>query len=228
MQMLKNNNRSFGHITSSIFTKNELNQAKWLTIRSVWLNVYPYPRDNMEYLYNIYNTSNICEICRKGIVQNKCFSIEKKPKWGQRNFFMLNLITDELFISNKVASIFQENNITGIEYFDVYYKKNEKINDTKQLFIKCKLAPGLNEKSIKEITTCKKCNNKSFFLKPDFVYINKQAFDNVNVDIIKSHEIFGQNTYGNLLLINKKIYDIIMKHKIDKNLVFEPVVLIDN
>ena len=98
------------NLPEAIYTQEEINTAKWLTVRSSWRNLYPFPRENMGYRYTTYDAADFCERvgsywCGKGLIQRDNFVLEKEPNWGPRNFLMINWVDDELFISQKAEEI---------------------------------------------------------------------------------------------------------------------------
>jgi len=209
------------------YTEQEIDEAEWLMINA-WHNGYPQPSDNMGYLHTTYESSKCCNVCYRDCVQKDSFILKKKPKWGRKNFFELYWVHDELFISNRVVSAFENNNVKGIEFYDVLYglKKREVINDTKQLFIKSRLKPGLRT-PIREDFVCSACGLVNHILKAGYVCFDKNVFDGIDVDVIKTSERFGADGKGiNYILVTQRLRKIITDNKLENGIKFTPVQLV--
>ena len=61
---------------STIYSAQEMNDADWFNVRSVWLNDYPYPKDEYERLvYGIENKTQC--LCNKKQVGNFAIVMER-------------------------------------------------------------------------------------------------------------------------------------------------------
>lgn len=94
-----------------------------------------------------------------------------------------------------------------------------------------KAPPGLAlvNDTIIEANTCKKCGNTKYLPSGRGVIYKKEAFTNINADIVMSDELFGA---GDLhfairdIIISRKFYEIITANRFDKQLRLEPVMLV--
>jgi len=48
------------------YTQQEIDEAEWLVIHSLWHNGYPQPTKNHGYINNTYDSSNACTSCHLG------------------------------------------------------------------------------------------------------------------------------------------------------------------
>ncbi|XRG80764.1 hypothetical protein V5E38_10870 [Rossellomorea sp. GAMAL-10_SWC] len=215
----------------SIYSTNEFNNAKWLSVRSKWRWAYPQPERNMAYEHITYNDENLCEGCGSGLLQKDSFRMKKSPKWSSKNFLMLNWIEDELFISSKAKDELQKSTLKGFDFYEV--KKNAKDNvildDVHQLYISDKLKPGMIKESNAIAITlfCQKCGGTKYILSGRSLIFQKNVFDNVNVDIIKTAETFGDgHMCARIILVSQEFFRFIKKNKLDRNLEFEPILLV--
>jgi len=170
-------------ISESVYTVDEIDNAKWLTVRSSWRSLYPYPRENMNYIFTTYDTTNYCEgdvpdyYCRKGAKQNECFMLEKEPNWGSRNFLMLNCVEDELFISQKAEETLRDSELTGFDLYDVFNKSKKRLESIKQVYVNKYLVHGFSDDAIQEALVCPKCGFKKYLSKVEcFVALNYVPF----------------------------------------------------
>ena len=212
-------------ISETIYSKQEIKEAEWLTIRSTWRNDYPQPEKDFGYMLSTYDSSDYCDQCGKGLVQKGCFSIKKKPKWGSRQFLMINWIHDELFISGKAESVLKSNSVKGIDFYEVNNSSNKPIEGIKQIYVKTCLPPGMKKASVKNELVCRKCGVVKYMRKQGFIYYDKEVFNGISDDIVKSHEKFGEITCASKIFITKKLHEVIINNHIDRGLVFEPIKL---
>jgi len=208
------------------FSRKEIEEAEWLSVRSTWRLGYPQPQHDMQYRNTTYDSSDFCEECGNGLVQRDNFIFKKEPNWGTRNFFMTNWVHDELFISEKAVSILQDSGVSGFFYNDVLNPSRRIMGKVKQIYIKNYLSKGLQYNSIKKEILCPKCNSKKFILSPEFIEYDKKVFSNVEFDILKTKEKFGEITCISLIIITQKLYKTLCEHKLDRGLVFTPIKLI--
>lgn len=204
-----------------------MEKATWFSVRSKYRWEYPQPEDYFNYIHITYDSMNYCDSCGYGARQKGEFRIKKNPKWGKRNFLMLNWVEDELFISNKVKEIIGNTDIRGCKIYDVInHKTNKPADDIHQIYIEGLLQPGLinEEQSIKEVLRCHKCGSvKYIYTGRGFTY-KKDIFEGLNTNIIKSYEMFGcGHMCARLMFISKKLYNLLTSNSLDKDLEFEPI-----
>lgn len=206
-----------------LYSNKEIEEAEWLSVRSTWRLGYPQPQNDMQYRNTTYDSSRFCEECGYGLVQKENFVLKKEPNWGTRNFFMANWIHDEIFASDRAIQILQNNNISGFSINDVLNPSKQVMKTVKQFYVKNYLNYGLLHNSIKTEFTCPKCNSKKYILNYRFIGYEKKALGNIEYDIVKTKEKFGEITCASLIFITHKLYKIISNHKLDRGLVFTPI-----
>ena len=215
------------YLTETIFTKEELNAAEWLSVRSIFRFDYPQPED--EYQEITYNGQK-CDECNGGLIQIDSFRFKKAPKLKNRHFFTTNWKDEVLFLSEDAKSKIENMNIPGISYKEVKNKTGTKIfPDIYQLVVDNILPEGLIQdlSSVDEKTICKKCGRTRYSpaKRGQLVYF-KETFDNAP-DIVQTYEIFGNGGYNQRkILLGKKVYQLIIDNKMDRALKFEPIKLI--
>ena len=208
------------------FSRKEIEEAEWLSVRSTWRPGYPQPQYDMQYRNTTYDSSEFCEECGNGLLQRDNFTLKKEPDWGTRNFFMANWVQDELFASDKAVSILQDSGVRGFSYNDVLDPSRRIMRNVKQIYIMNYLSKGLHYNSIRKEILCPKCNSKKYFLRPGFIEYDKKVFSNVEFDILKTKEKFGEITCISLIIITQKLYKTFCEHKLDRGLAFTPIKLI--
>ena len=208
------------------YSSREIDESEWLTIRSTWRNDYPQPADDFGYIHTTYDSSKYCEKCLKGLVQKDLFKIRKKPNFGSKNFLMINWIHDEFFVSNKVEAAFKENNVRGVDFYKVLNLSGKEMAETKQIYVNTYLKPGIKNESIEYELLCQLCSFKKYFQRLGYLYYDKSVFENLDVDMIKSSEKFGEITCCSKLFITQRVRKIIINNNLSRGLVFEPVILV--
>lgn len=216
--------------SETIYSKEEKSQAEWLSIRSQWRFGYPQPENDFGYENITYSRRNYCSFCSCGLKQVGPFRIKKTPKWGKRHFAELNWIGDELFVDNGVMEIFTQAGITGVSFLEVRNQTGaEVINGIHQLGIDRIVEHGLQTDyaSIRAVSYCTQCKTPKFL--PSGIgtlRFNREIFEN-QPDVVKTEEMFGSDHYAaRIILVRQKVYQQIIKNKLERGLVFEPVELI--
>ncbi len=217
-------------LPETLFTNDELSAAEWLRVRSKWRAGYPQPEGNFGYENITYRNDRLCGSCGCGLEQIDSFRIKKSPKWGKRNFFELNWVGDELFVSNRARQVLEQKGITGISFKEVKNKNGTEIfPDVQQMFIHNIISEGMIEDStsIKESYICPTCQTKKYI--PSGVGMMKyhrEIFKNAP-DIVKTAEIFGAGHYAaREILLRNHVYRTLTENLLDSSLVFEPIELI--
>ncbi|QKE76100.1 hypothetical protein HPK19_25185 (plasmid) [Arthrobacter citreus] len=218
-------------LVETIYSPKEFINAEWLSVRSKWRWAYPQPEGNMAYEHITYNDENLCDGCGRGLVQKDSFRLKKTPKWSSKNFLILNWIEDELFISSKAKTELQKSRLKGIDFYEVKKsaKDNVILDDVHQIYINVQLDPGMlsENDTIASTLHCKECGGTKFITSGRGLKFKKNIFDNIDVDIIKSSETFGDgHMCARIIFVSQEFFQFIKKNKLDRNLEFEPILLV--
>ncbi|MBE6617816.1 MAG: hypothetical protein E7627_07770 [Ruminococcaceae bacterium] len=218
-------------LAETVFSKKELNNAEWLSLRSKWHNGYPQPEESFGYENNItYSNEKLCSKCGAGLKQIGSFRLKKQPNWGNKHFFMLNWVFDELFVDGVGKNILEKEGISGISFLDAKNKRGTEIlEDTYQIIIHNRLKPGLitERRSIDDIYVCAECGVPKYHpTGMGMLAFKKEIFDGAP-DIVKTAEIFGWgHAAPTEIIVSQKVYQTITKNKLERSLVFEPIELV--
>lgn len=212
-----------------IYSKEEIKKSTWFTIRPKYRWEYPQPEEYSGYMSTTYDDSGFCNECGCDLRQREEFRVKKIPKWGKRNFLMLNWVEDELFVSDKVVETINESGIRGYQIYDVLnYKNNKLIENMKQIHVNEIIEPALVniQQSVKEVIKCKKCGSVKYIGSGRGLTFSKDVFEKIDTDIVKSSETFGDgHMCARLIIISKNIYNLIVSNSLDKDVEFEPIFL---
>lgn len=219
-------------VSDTIFTKEELLNAQWMRVRSIWRTGYPEPMDGYQYTSITYSRDNYCEECGIGLKQIDSFRMKKVPSWGRKNFFSLFWVDDELFVSQAAKNAFEKDGITGITFLPVKNRKGtEELSGVFQLKIQNNLEEGLVacSENLCSSVVCPKCGRrKSLGNEGCLLAFRKQIFD-AATDITKTGDYFGaagNKAPAQEIIINQKTYQTIVQNKLDSNLMFYPIELV--
>lgn len=218
-------------LTDMVFSKEELLAAPWIRIRTTSRYGYPQPDDNFEYKRITYERNGKCGTCKAGLSQADAFRLKKIPSWKRRHVFAPFWVEDELFVSDVFADAFKNAGVTGVEFREV--KKNNGLDvypGVHQMFVTNHLKEGFleNDASIRETTVCMECGRKTYF---QYAHVqesfHKEIFEGAP-DVVKTAERFGQDPVNGvpLMLINQKVYRLLVEKKLDKALKFYPINLV--
>ena len=218
------------YFSETKFDKNELLSAEWLTVRSRWYYDYPQPED--KYREITYTKEFFCSNrdCWIGLVQKDKFRFKRTPKWGKRNFCMINWVYDELFVSPKAKELLEASSLEGFSFMEVYKKSGtEPLADVFQLIIPYILQKGMIESTskIRQIYDCPVCGGRKFLARGRGRHSFKKEIFIDAPDFVKSAEIFGAGgTAAREILVSQRAYRFIVENKLDSSLVFEPITLV--
>ena len=209
------------------FSKEELKNAEWLYMRSQWRFGYPQPEDDFGYKNITYTRNNCCDACGCGLIQKKPFLIKKTPNWGRRCIGELDWVSDAMFVNERAKSVFEMEKISGISFWEVMNKTgSEPLWGIYQLKIETELENGLisEGRRVRERVRCEDCGTIKNLTNGAGVFkFQKQIFDN-KPDIVLSGDWFGADKYATkIILVKQRVYQMLVEHKLDKSLVFEPI-----
>ena len=218
-------------LVDTIYTKEEMNRAKWFTVRSKWRWEYPQPNSGDNgYIKNVTYTDSACPECGNGLVQIGNFRVRKSPKWGQRAFLMLNWIGDVLFLSNHAKDVLSDSNLGGFHFAEVLNTKGTAvIADIHQLCVDNVLPQGIvwDNDTIGRVNRCSVCGIIKYGPTGRGKIYRMSAFENVDQDIIMSDEVFGWDHLSQRdIIVSKHFYEVINENKLNRQLPFEPIQLV--
>ena len=214
-----------------IFTKEELQAAQWMEVRTIWRTGYPEPTSYCEYENITYTRENQCDECSAGLKQVDSFRLRKVPSWGRRHFFAPYWIEDELFVNDSVKTAFEEAGITGVDFYPVKNKNGKQVFEgIYQLRIQTILEEALvvSDDFVHSVSACKKCGTPKYRLnhcaKSKY---RKEVFENIP-DIVHTGDIFGaRSAYAaRKIVIGQKTYQTIVANNLDRSLLFYPIDLV--
>jgi hypothetical protein len=171
----------------TLFTEQEIDNAKLLMSKGVWANGYPMPESNFGYKKTTYSDKDHCSSCGIGLIQKEPFRLKKAPNWGNKKMFSLNWVFDELFVRKDLyESVFKKYEIDCLPV--LVNKKETVIEDTVQLVI------PTTTSSLKldgyEFHICAVCGRKRYnLIKKGFIPPFQR--DTPSEALFKSNEYFG-------------------------------------
>ena len=217
-------------LSETIFTKEELQNAEWMCVRSVWHYDYPQPFDNREYETVTYTRKHKCQECGQGLEQIDLFRMKKPPKWGKRHFMMMNWVGDELFV-DEYAKTLLEKEFPYLSFCEVKNKKGTEVfSGVFQIVIPKTLNEGVVEQQrrMREVLVCPCCRKKKYHTNGEgMLQMQRKAFADA-LDIAKTAEWFGWGCGADRrLIINQRMYQFILSHRLERSLEFSPIELVD-
>lgn len=215
--------------SETVFTTDEMNNSEWLRVRSQWRFGYPQPESAFQFETITYTRDNHCSKCGCGLNQVDAFRFKQLPKWGKRHFLMLNWIEDELFVSDAAKSVLQQ--FSGMEFAEVQNKTGmQSLPGVSQILIPTVLPKGLVEDNspIRNKQICEHCGAVKYTTTGIGMLTFKKNIFSGAPDVVKSYEVFGDRRLAfRMLFVRQAVYQAILANKLDKNLVFEPLNLIE-
>lgn len=177
------------NLYQTIFDRDEILSAKWCRISSTFENGFPQPKNKW-----VEKKPNLTVLCRQcgTYEQIAGFDIKKEPNMKKADFMTLYW-SYSLFGTYKVIQEFKENNIRGVEYWDVnIYKQNKPSEIIQQIYVKQVLAPGLVDGESLDPKICNSCGVVKY--KPHlrgYMRMDRNIFKDLKVDFVRTNEWFG-------------------------------------
>lgn len=217
-------------LSEAVFSKEELKNAEWMEVRSVWHYSYPQPEDDFGYETITYTRQHHCRECGQGLEQVDSFRIKKPPNWGKRHLMMLNWIEDEFFVDEVAKTLF-EKEFPFITFMNVKNKSgNEVWANIFQMILPVLEEKGMVEEQrrLREVLLCPCCGQKKYHLNGlDRLKLQRKIFTNAPA-IAKTAEWFGWGKgASHHIVINQEMYQFLLSNHLEKNLEFSPIELVD-
>lgn len=198
-----------------------MEQARYFKIRVRWHNGYPYPKNG--YLQESFmNPHGDYDKCTCKLEQVSALRLNRTPKWKDRNLMSLFWLHDILFCNEKIKSVFEENNISGLEFHKVFLKRHiDPIQNTFQMKIKnqIQVPKALWENELRQVNICKTCRTSQVF--PSCDYLHK--YDIVDFAIQEDIFYIGEGFNFRDIIISKKVYKLLQKLNILKEVEVHPI-----
>ena len=196
------------------FSKKEILSAEYCIVEDWNTCGYPMPDGDMGYLYNTYETKDMCPRCGIGLVQKDDFRVRRLPKYP---FWGLGWIFDEFFVRTDLyEKIFKP---LGIECRPIRkYKKDTIIDSFVQLVI-----PVIDEAldlSAYAPEICPHCGATKYDPKPLGYY---PQHEHPLPHIYKSKEYFGDGFSANRkIFVSAMVRDLMIENKMMRYRDFVP------
>ena len=210
------------------FSEEEIEQAKWLRVEYTWSQFYPEPQN--DFIDSLYGKDNYCPECHLGKEQTANFEILNNIIKWKRSFLQLNWVYDEFFLSKTTRALLETSDLKGFHFRDVNCKKTKTLQtDMYQLVVENIAEPmfDYDKLAYAEDTSCPVCGVHRVLLSPCTIFMaDKKKLDQIDVDIFKSNEVFGQGWAGyHEIFISNKFYRFLKEHKISDGFKYEPVLV---
>lgn len=208
------------------FSDKELKEAKWLYMRSANMKI------------DIENNA-VDWLCPNNRLLNKksmfhmqqISAFEIKPvKWTSTNHFYSSYVCgyDVIFCDDYAMDVINQNKLQGVEFVDViWHKKNQVLPNAHQM----RCTSILPEQAFIfdencELQKCPTCQKVKYEINHEFrVKIKKEYLDS-KLDFYTTTDLFSIGNVSSYTIVSSKVYSLLQKEKMARNLKFEPVVLI--
>ncbi len=216
-------------LSETFFSRKELEQAKWLEVRSRWHFDYPQPEN--DYATITYSCKDYCDQCGSGLIQVDDFRMKRTPKWGKRHFCQVNWVEDELFVDDIAKTKLQNDFAECVSFRGVKNKSGtSELLDFNQLVIPFVLEEGLIADclAIDRIQMCPNCGIPKYHPCGIGMMKFKSSIFEHAPDIVKTSEVFGWGYAApRSIIISQKVYRFLIQNQLHQGLVFSPIELVD-
>jgi len=210
--------------THTIFTKKEIQSARWVRVSPDFIHGYPMPDLDGSWMNVSFNEGQDCPKCGMGIKQMAPIHLKREPKMGKRDFMGI-FWTFNIFAKPEVIEVMSKNNINGFETMPaLHYKTKAPLNTVMQLRFTQELSKGLIDDNLtKEFPECG--HIKYLGLSRGMYKFARDSFDGMP-DFVKTSEWFGSGHLAlRTILASSTFVDLYFKNKW-KGLCLEPIELV--
>lgn len=219
------------YLYTAHYTAREINNAKYLFVRSVYDCVYPLNEDEISTCRCFLGAENQSRTGKPGrthpLYQHCEFSglavVTQKPKWKPRRCFAGGC--SQLFCNDFAKELIEENGLTGVCFEPVLNKASEPIGDFWRLvpqLVDGFLVPGQHER----ICKCPVCGADMFERTTGIwtIQIDERKLPH-QLDFFRSPSVLlsasGVGQAG--IFLSQRAYRVLKKANITQALVFDPI-----
>lgn len=195
-------------LQETFFTDEEIRNAEWLRMISVFEQGYPQPKNPWP-----FKQSDRDLLCSNCAIYNQIapIHIAKEPHMGKKSF-MHTIWTMEIFCTPEVFQGLEEIHAKGYESWDVILHKSGQISEkVRQLYVPSIASPGfMAEENLGRIT-CTECGTTKYYAHMrGIMKIKKQAII-PNVDFMLTNEWFGSGYIAwREILVSNRVASMIL------------------
>ena len=197
-------------IFETFFSQDEIRNAEWVRLISMFEQGYPQPKGNWPFTQN--SLENVCPKC--GIYEQKNpLRLYKEPNLGRKSFMSL-IGVGELFATSLVFSTLDKEDITGFEKWNAIIHKTKKPSEiVHQLYIPGIAEPGIVGTEKMRQVSCPVCGTIKYFPhEKGIMRINRKALKQ-NIDFFRTYEWFGSGvTAFREVIVSNKVANLILDH----------------
>ncbi|MFO0828698.1 MAG: hypothetical protein U0572_11205 [Phycisphaerales bacterium] len=236
------------HSVSTLFTKAELDTARWLQLSALGHHGYPQPEEDFGYQEVTYDLTEYCPTCGIGGAQKAPFRLRAEFKPSRSQILQLNWVFDEFFLRDEAREGLRSAAITGIDYLaPVLHKSGRQSERVAQMVVKTKLPLAINPVGLQPVT-CKPQNEEwqemqrlrisepeklshCGRVKYHRAHKGPYRFDGGAFagapDVVKSHEWFGSGASAHrLVIVSQRFRQAVVTSKW-RGVSFEPIELVE-
>lgn len=217
-------------IESIEYSKKEIENAEWLTVRSISTKVdWEYDEDAFRQSC-FYKRPCIKELYYKHSEQVGVLSVNKPVKWGTRQFFSGPNAADNIIFCSEKTKLVLDNKWKGLEFWPVKkYNNSIYISDLYQLYF----MESLPIDAIKggSLITCNTCGRRIIWLTKGVhqMEINRKYLTSPD-RVYKTGDVLTEQpnkcTTFSLNIVSQKFYQYCEKNQMNRGMIYEPIKLI--
>ena len=219
----------FNSIKSVEYSKKDIEDAEWLTIRNKNIKVQWEYEENAFHRTCSYKRPFIKELYYRHSEQVDVLSVSKPVKWGKRQFFSGPNAADDIIFCSEEAKELLNGKWQGLEFWPVKKCNNSKYtSDLYQLFF----VESLPIEAISgDSVICDICGRKMIYI-TEATYqlkIRKEYLRNRNKVYKTGDVLIGQRknyTTFSVNIVPKEFYQFCEKRQMNRGMVYEPIKLV--
>jgi len=211
-----------------VFSDEEYDSAKWLTVRSSFSKIIPENEDEVfEFSCKLGERSDAwCSMHQKVI---RPIDVRKFRAWNRKAFASLLYSENELFCTRQTRDSIMTSDFRGLGFSSVYVDKNNNCNDIYQIYNLYDIPDNafVGDDDMQECR-CPICNMKMLaYSNTRGMFRIREKFVDSNVDFYKTPPMFlsavNQCSGSSRTIISQRLYRYIKQNKMGRALHFVPL-----
>lgn len=218
------------------YTKEEFENAKWLTVRNITCKITPANCETIDTYQCFVNNSKLGRPLGCHEIQNEPYVLSAPVKWGRRAFVSAYCHEERLFCNDTVRAMLTAQGIVGIDFCSVMRKSTGQPMDGVSQIVPVHTVPDGAMVAISGMDEyiCKQCGMHMLrYTRGGGRYGLLEGILDEQIDVWQTQPMFlGRNqnichSASTKLIISQRMYRFLIENKFDRGFVFAPLEMIE-
>lgn len=218
----------YSELKELAFTAEELRQAEYLVMRPSGYWGYPQPEGTFR--EEVYDTSGVCEVCGRGMRQERPFRMKSPIRFGRNDILTMNW-TFEFIVTDRLRKWIEHEDLDGAEFWPLLdYRTGVPISGFFQLYFVNSMPPASPSTRFESVVEIQddgrtRCNHPTLNLTLSQMKYRRKDLREAKA-FNKTHEWLGGGWFAQSQwkVVSHEVYKLFVGHDV-KRVRFEPVVV---